>query len=118
MDYRIVYDIEKVALETINGINDVVSEIRFYHTLMSKDIIDAQGGVSNYSISRRLYVAHPKYESGEELTSDKINKQIIIELIEKTLGEGQIQIMTKLLEDDYKEHTTGFQSKRYVNVNI
>ena len=50
MDYRIVYDIEKVALETINGINDVVSEIRFYHTLMSKDIIDAQGVVSNYSI--------------------------------------------------------------------
>jgi len=98
MNYNFSYEISQIGTETKNGIENVVTEIRFFHCL------------DKY---KRLYIVHLTYEEKEYLLYSEVEKrgkQILYPWIENTLGEEQIQHMKNLLIQDTEN------TKQYITV--
>ena len=100
------YEVIQFGLEKKGETSDVITEIRFLHTV--------RGDESEPVNIKKLYVIHLEYgENTEYFTPGTVNKDIIKEIIETKLGEDQINHMKKLIEDEYNENI-----KRYVNVAL
>jgi len=98
MNYNFSYEISQIGTETKNGIENVVTEIRFFHCL------------DKY---KRLYIVHLTYEEKEYLLYSEVEekgKQILYPWIENTLGKEQIQHMKNLLIQDTEN------TKQYITV--
>jgi hypothetical protein len=98
MNYNFSYEISQIGTETKNGIENVVTEIRFFHCL------------DKY---KRLYIVHLTYEEKEYLLYSEVEekgKQILFPWIENTLGKEQIQHMKNLLIQDTEN------TKQYITV--
>lgn len=101
MEYNFSYEIVQVGTETKNRIENVVTEIRFFHCLNE---------------FKRLYVVHLTYENirmEDYLLYSKVRKegnQVLYPWIENTLGQEQIEHMKKLLIEDTKS------TKKYIDV--
>jgi len=98
MEYNFSYEIIQVGTETKNRIENVVTEIRFFHCL------------DKY---KRLYIVHLTYEEKEYLLYSEVEekgKQILYPWIENTLGKEQIQHMKNLLIQDTEN------TKQYITV--
>ena len=98
MNYNFSYEISQIGTETKNGIENVVTEIRFFHCL------------DKY---KRLYIVHLTYEEKKCLLYSEVEekgKQILFPWIENTLGEEQIQHMKNLLIQDTEN------TKQYITV--
>ena len=98
MQYNFSYEISQIGTETKNEIENVVTEIRFFHCL------------DKY---KRLYIVHLTYEEKEYLLYSEVEekgKQILYPWIENTLGKEQIQHMKNLLIQDTEN------TKQYITV--
>lgn len=101
MKHNFSYEISQIGTETKNGIEKVVTEIRFFHCL------------EKY---KRLYIVHLTYEQTENnnylLYSEveEKGKQVLYPWIENTLGAEQIQHMKNLLIQDTEN------TKQYITV--
>jgi hypothetical protein len=89
MKHNFIYDIIQVATEELFGNKNIVTEIRFYHTLGN---------------NKRLYVAHLLYENDEPYITlqdiESQGKDVLIPYIENSLGMDQIEHMKNLLIED------------------
>jgi hypothetical protein len=105
MKYNFIYDIIQVATEELFGNKNVVTEIRFYHTLDN---------------NKRLYVVHLLYENNEPyITLQNIEtegKDILIPYIENILGVDQIEHMKNLLIEDSNNEKDSIISRQYINL--
>jgi hypothetical protein len=101
MEYNFSYEIIQVGTETKNRIENVVTEIRFFHCLND---------------FKRLYVVHLLYENirmEDYLLYTQVKKegnQVLHPWIENTLGVEQIGHMKNLLIEDSKN------TKKYIDV--
>ena len=99
------YEVVQFGLETINNVSNVITEIRFLHTIKPSE---------NEPVSiKKLYVIHLEYNDENYYTQDNVNKEIVRNIIENKLGEKQIQHMEKLITDEYNANV-----KQYVNVSL
>lgn len=100
MANNFTYEISQIGTETKNNIENVVTEIRFFHCL------------EKY---KRLYIVHLTYENIETdkyvLYSqvEKEGKKILYPWIENILGAEQIEHMKNLLIQDTQN------TKKYIN---
>jgi hypothetical protein len=105
MKYNFIYDIIQVATEELFGNKNIVTEIRFYHTLGN---------------NKRLYVVHLLYENNEPyITLQNIEtegKDILIPYIENILGVDQIEHMKNLLIEDSNNEKNSVISRQYINL--
>ena len=100
------YEVIQFGLEKKGETSDVITEIRFLHTI--------RGDESEPINIKKLYVIHLEYgETTDYFTPENINKDDIKEIIETKLGENQINHMKKLIEDEYNANV-----KKYVNVTL
>ena len=101
MEQNFSYEIVQIGTETKDIIENVVTEIRFFHCLKE---------------FKRLYVVHLTYENmsrEDYLVYPKVKRegnQILYPWIENTLGEEQITHMKNLLIEDSKN------TKQYIDV--
>lgn len=99
------YEIIQIATEELYGQKDVVTEIRFLHTLGEL---------------KRLYVAHLLYENDEPYITrtmvEKDGKNILFSYIENSLGLDQIEHMENLLLEESKNLENPVSAKQYFDV--
>jgi hypothetical protein len=92
------YDLIQVALENINGVDDVITEIRFWHCAKDAELRDT------IPLIQTMYVAHMKYDENDELvTKDNFTKDIMLDCITKALGKDQIDHMEKLMDNEISQ---------------
>jgi hypothetical protein len=109
MQPEIIYEIAQIGVEKINDIENVITEIRFFHIIKKEENI----------INRRLYVANINYINDkkfliiDELEKTSNKKEILIKEIHKSFGEDQIKHMEKLLMDDYED-----SGKKYIKLEL
>jgi hypothetical protein len=102
MKYNFSYEIVQIGTETKNRIENVVTEIRFFHCLNNEH--------------KRLYVVHLTYENMNQdnyVLYPQVKREgneILYPWIESTLGSEQIQHMKNLLIEDSKA------TKQYIDV--
>lgn len=105
MEYKFNYEIIQFATQVVSNKEDVVTEIRFYHTL---DVLE---GV------KKLYVAHLKYDNGENyITGQEVmdkGKEFLFPYIENTLGSEQIKHMENILIEELKNQKNESIPKQY-----
>jgi len=105
MEQKFIYDIIQVATEELFGNKNIITEIRFYHTLDN---------------NKRLYVAHLLYENDEPYVTlqdiETKGKTILIPYIESSLGKDQIEHMENLLIEDLKKEKNTTTSRQYINL--
>ena len=77
------YEVVQFGLETKNDISNVITEIRFLHTIRANE--------SEPINIKKLYVIHLEYTDENYYTPDNVNKETIKNIIENKLGESQIQ---------------------------
>ena len=99
------YEVVQFGLETKDEIANVITEIRFLHTIRADE--------SEPVNIKKLYVIHLEYTDNNYYTPDNVNKKIIKNIIENKLGESQIQHMKTLIENEYNDNV-----KKYVNVTL
>jgi len=105
MDSRFKYEVIQVGAEEVQGKQNVITEIRFYHCLGE---------------TKKLYVAHILYDKGEKpITLEDINfsgKDILFSYIEESLGQEQIQHMEKVLLEETGQSEIKVTQKQYIDI--
>jgi hypothetical protein len=87
------YKILQLGTETVNGVSDVVKEIRFKHCLGERE---------------QLYVVHLEYNTGEKLltlSEAQENPSLCNGYIETILGPDQIKHMENILSQEIRTYT-------------
>jgi hypothetical protein len=93
LEYNFYYKFKEITTEKYGDVCDVIIEVRFFHCLNTINNNQDDPEVFN------LMVVHFEYVEGQPYyTSKNLNKQYLIDMIEKKLGDKELKRMEEILK--------------------
>ena len=108
MKYTLNYEAFQVAVETVMGVEDVITEIRFHHC-------SRVPGIDEVAL-RKLYVIHIPQD--RLITKDKLTKDLVAKLVVEILGQEQVDHMNNIIQQETEDLFKEKAAKQYITLEI
>lgn len=110
MKYTLNYEVFQVAIENVMDVEDVITEIRFYHCSYVTGV--------NEAAHRKLYVIHLPKERDKLVTKNKLTKELMPKIVLDILGKEQVEHMNQIIIEETDDLFKEKASKQYITLEL